>query len=285
MIVHPAMPIMMALLAYTHGLQQVCVMIGVLMLHEAAHALAAYAVGVQIEQIEWMPFGGAVRLEGFQALSGWRGAIIAAAGPAVNLLTIMICASLVQYGMTGVEELRMLVKCSAALMLINLLPVLPLDGGRMLCALLSGVFSEGVCRRMLSFIGGVVGCIWIALGVWQTWRTGQVNMTLFLAGSYFVYAAANEYRIPWYRQIEKTTGKMRQILCGDVVRLREIVACEEVPLYRLTAKFSPHELHRIVVADGDGKTTGEVTEQDILRAMLENPAQRLKEVLEAHRKS
>lgn len=277
---HPAMPIMLAVLALSRGASKIGVMLTALLIHESAHALCAYALGVRVEQIELMPFGGAVRLEGFSTLLGWRGAAIAAAGPLANLLVIMSCATLVRYEICTPETLRALVDCNAALMLLNLLPVLPMDGGRIVCALLAHLCGDTRSRKLLSVLGGCASMLLLSIGVYGAWKTGRVNMTLFLMGSYLLYAAAAEYRIPYYRQIENGMEKQRRVLKEDVVTVREVMAYREMPVYRLAAKLNPHQLHRIYISDGQSSMLGVIDEDDVVRAMLKNPVMPLQEILD-----
>lgn len=256
-----------------------------LLIHESAHALCAYALGVRVEQIELMPFGGAVRLEGFATLLGWRGAVIAAAGPLANLLLIMGCATLVRYEICTPETLRALVDCNAVLMLLNLLPVLPMDGGRIVCALLAHFCGDTRSRKLLSVLGGCVSLLLMGIGVYGAWKTGRVSMTLFLMGSYLLYAAAAEYRIPYYRQIENGMAKQRRILKEDVLAVREVMAYREMPVYRLAARLNPNQLHRIYVADGQSRMLGIIDEIDVVHAMLKNPVMPLQEILDGKNRS
>lgn len=277
---HPAMPIMLAVLALSRGASKIGVMLTALLIHESAHALCAYALGVRVEQIELMPFGGAVRLEGFSTLLGWRGAAIASAGPLANLLVIMSCATLVRYEICTPEMLRSLVDCNTALMLLNLLPVLPMDGGRIVCALLGHLCGDTRSRKLLSVLGGCASMLLMGTGVYGAWKTGRINITLFLMGSYLLYAAAAEYRIPYYRQIENGMEKQRRVLKEDVVTVREVIAYREMPVYRLAAKLNPLHLHRIYISDGQSRMLGVIDEGDVVHAMLQNPVMPLQEILD-----
>lgn len=281
---HPAMPVVIAALLLSSQRPMVGVMLATLALHETAHALCARALGMRITQIELMPFGGAVRLEGYAALSGWRGAVIAAAGPVSNALVVMLCATLVQYGVYTPADLRGLVSSNLMLMLLNALPILPMDGGRVACALLSCLFGEDRCRRLLSLLGAALSLALIGVGVWGAWRLGVVNLTLFLMGSYLLYAALSERRIPIYRQMEGLMGKQSQLLREQALALRHTVAYQEIPVYRLAACLGAREMHRICVVDERVQPVGTVEEEDIVRAMMKNPLQPLREVLEAKRK-
>ena len=117
-------------------------------------------------------------------------------------------------------------------------------------------------------------------GVYGAWKTGRINITLFLMGSYLLYAAAAEYRIPYYRQIENGMEKQRRVLKEDVVTVREVIAYREMPVYRLAAKLNPLHLHRIYISDGQSRMLGVIDEGDVVHAMLQNPVMPLQEILD-----
>ena len=80
---------------------------------------------------------------------------------------------------------------NTVLCLVNLLPVLPLDGGRALRAALAGRLGRARATRALSLAGAALGAGLVALGVWAA-ANGVVNPMLFLCGVYLAYAALKE---------------------------------------------------------------------------------------------
>ena len=105
--------------------------------------------------------------------------IIASAGPLFNALM----AFLIKDG--PLYDINM------AMAIINLFPVMPLDGGRMVYALLSlakGSFFAMSFMRRLSFSGGV---LLTALGVYQAIFTG-FNLSVFTAGTFLLFSAICE---------------------------------------------------------------------------------------------
>ena len=122
----------------------VLVLFGFVVLHEYGHALTARHFGVRTRDITLYPIGGVAALERMPD-SPRAQALIAIAGPAVNF---GLAASLAGLGwLFGIDlsvanerggaVLGMMIQANLALGLFNLLPALPMDGGRLLKALLS----------------------------------------------------------------------------------------------------------------------------------------------------
>ncbi|MDE7395229.1 MAG: site-2 protease family protein, partial [Clostridiales bacterium] len=105
-------------------------------LHEMAHAEVARRRGYALTQVKIMPYGASLtgKFEG----AGWKDEVrIAAAGPLMNLILAVLCVALwwllpVTYFFT--ETFVIACVCTA---LSNLLPVFPLDGGRVFLAVMS----------------------------------------------------------------------------------------------------------------------------------------------------
>lgn len=111
------------------------------LLHELGHALTARHLGVPVAGIELHFFGGAAKMVG-QPRTANDEVLIAAAGPAVSFFLGL--AGLVMSGVTGVlgldvvaEFFRLIGWINVVIGVFNLLPALPMDGGRILRALLT----------------------------------------------------------------------------------------------------------------------------------------------------
>lgn len=104
-------------------------------------------------------------------------ALLALAGPGMNLLWACLCALLTRPWPD--PRLYRLVGCHLTLALFNLLPALPLDGGRVLKAALEACFPLWG-ERIACGVSAGVGCLLAAAGVVLLGKSG--NLTLLAAG-------------------------------------------------------------------------------------------------------
>ena len=147
-------------------------------LHEFGHSLACRQVGGQANQIVLWPLGGVAYVDPPPRPGATLWSI--AAGPLVNVALIPIIIgfgrlSLVLGWYAAVPELRTLVHAifyiDVGLLIFNILPIYPLDGGQILRALLWFVMGRGRSLMVATILGliGVVGFIGLAVWTKSVW--------------------------------------------------------------------------------------------------------------------
>lgn len=160
---------------------------GCVLLHELGHALMARRFGIPTEDITLYPIGGVARLARLPKAPGAE-LLIALAGPAVNVL---IAGGLwVLGGLTGgtIPMVSELIGLNLVLAGFNLLPIFPMDGGRVLRALLSGALGRLRATEIAAALGQTLAVLFGLYCLFQ-----GLLPQLFLAG--FVYlAGASELR-------------------------------------------------------------------------------------------
>jgi Zn-dependent protease len=118
-------------------------------LHELGHSLAAQRYDIPVSRILLLPFGGMAQLERIPR-DPWKEIVISVAGPAVNVLIVALLLPVMLLGgitshwvlplnLTGLLQALLIV--NVIMGLFNLLPIFPMDGGRILRAVLALRFS------------------------------------------------------------------------------------------------------------------------------------------------
>ena len=132
---------------------------GCVVLHELGHALAARRFGIATRDIVLLPFGGVARLERMPERPQQE-LLVASAGPAVNAAIAVLLALLlaVTRHPTALDDLRgglieNLLLVNVLMVLFNLLPAFPMDGGRVLRALLALRLSHARATRVATLVG------------------------------------------------------------------------------------------------------------------------------------
>src|SRR6266704_802286 len=160
-------------------------------LHEFGHAIAAKNFGIHTPDITLLPIGGVARLQRMPD-EPRQELIIALAGPLVNVVIALTLFAVVgwrglaaQATMGGSDLLAQLLVINVVLVLFNLLPAFPMDGGRVLRALLATRLSYARATQIAASIGQGCAFVFGFLGLF-----GPNPFLLFIA--LFVYIGASQ---------------------------------------------------------------------------------------------
>ena len=229
--------------------------------HELAHAAVARHHGVAVDSITLWLLGGIAQLHE-HARDPEAELRIALAGPAtsfaIGAASGVLAVAVYSVGGPGlvVAALGWLATVSTLLAVFNLIPGAPLDGGRVLTALLwrrSG--DERAARRRSARIGQVLGQVMIGIGIFQMLVGVGIGGLWFVLLGWFLMAAARGEEA----QLELTAAL-------DGVRVADVMTPRPVVVGRGTtvADFVAHKtLHTrgssFPIVDGHGQVTGLVT--------------------------
>lgn len=163
-------------------------------LHELGHTLVSLRYGIPVQDILLTPVGGVARLRGLP--DNPRHEIrIALAGPYVSLALALVGYALAFFFMEVRLEIPLIVTAwfagvNTALLLFNLLPSFPMDGGRVLRGWLSQRKGPLEATRIASQLGRYMAIAFIVIGLV---RPG--NGMLAVIGLFIFMAAGSEYRM------------------------------------------------------------------------------------------
>jgi Zn-dependent protease len=143
---------------YTMGLEVAALATVIILLHELGHALAFPLVGMQPKGIYLVPFIGGAATAKTPFRTDFQEGFVSLMGPGFSLIPTF--AFLIGYLASGNSTLYTAAWISAFVNLLNLAPVLPLDGGRVIRAVLTAV------SRRLALI---VSCVGVPLGLFGAW--------------------------------------------------------------------------------------------------------------------
>lgn len=139
------------------------------LLHELSHSFVAQAHGIEVPRITLFIFGGAAQIAE-EPRSARDEFLIAAAGPAMSVAIAIVCGGLaLAFSGLGIEPIKQvfgwLSLINVTLAVFNLIPGFPLDGGRVLRALVWGASKDaGKSTRVAAAVGQGVAILFIGGG-------------------------------------------------------------------------------------------------------------------------
>lgn len=275
--VHATFLLLIAWVGYSHwlanqhwgevlnGIIFILALFACVILHEYGHALTARKFGVKTRDITIYPIGGVARLERMPEKpieELW----VALMGPAVNVVIAVVLfvylfftssfTPLRELTVTSGAFLERLLVVNISLVLFNLLPAFPMDGGRVLRALLAMRLDYVRATQIAANIGQGMALLFGLIGLF-----GNASL-LFIA--FFIWIGASQ---------EASMTQMRNAISGIPVGRAMLTDYKALsprdPLERMSQLLLAGSQHDFPVVDEE-RIVGVVTRDDFLRALAQH---------------
>lgn len=248
--------------AAVQGVVFIVLVFACVLLHEFGHVYAASRYGVRTPDITLLPIGGVARLSRIPEKPSQE-LTVAVAGPLVNVAIAAVLYLILrhvpnladlQVQNPGVGMLSRLAVVNVFLVLFNLIPAFPMDGGRMLRALLGYRLGYARATQVAAAIGQGLAFVFGLLGLFGN------PLLLFIALFVFLGAAAESHSV----QLRQAA---RGMLVADAMisRFESLSPASSVgdaaqSLIRTTQ-------HEFPVVDGAGRLRGVLTRDAMIHAL------------------
>jgi Zn-dependent protease/CBS domain-containing protein len=235
------------------------------LLHELGHVFAARRYGVKTRDVTLWPFGGIASMEQMPEKPGQE-LIVALAGPAVNgviaaVLLLWLGSHLDPENLTQIENpaVSLAAKVAGAniiLVLFNMIPAFPMDGGRVLRALLAMRMGNARATEVAVTIGQGFAVVFGILGAFYNPMLIIIALFIFLAASG-----------------EAAQAQLRAVAQGSLVSDAMITEFQSLGT-SATVNEAAEALIRTTqtefpVIDGSGRLRGVLTRDDMIKALKE----------------
>ncbi len=252
----------------------VFVIFACVVLHELGHALAARRYQISTRSITILPIGGVASLESMPEEPG-KELVVAIAGPLVNVaIAIVVWLFLFATGqwesaLENIEEMTTihagnflfaLLSVNILLVVFNMIPAFPMDGGRVLRALLSFKMSRVRATEWAVNIGKIFAILFVF------WGFSNNPFLIFIALFIFLSAQAELNQV---RAADLLGGHtVSSILMRDFTPLRTTQSLQQAVDVMLNGQETS-----FVVLDEANEVVGQLTKMDIVRGLSEKGVQ------------
>ncbi|MDF2837637.1 MAG: peptidase [Paenibacillus sp.] len=270
--------------AMTGYFAELAVLFLIVFVHELGHVFAARGLGWRIREIKLLPFGGVAEVEAGGA-NAKEEALVAVAGPLQNVWMGLLAWGCGAIGLWSEPWADYVVQANLMIALFNLLPIHPLDGGKLTHALLS-VFVDYYrtllwsARLSLAFslvmIGGAAAPLLLG------WEDG-IQLNLLVVGVFLLLSNWTYYRNVPYLFVRFLTHRHRAVseALDRGRKATPIIVSGEQSILSVAKRFNRERYHLVYVMEKSGKDLRVLAEQQIVESCLSglNPTRAVRELL------
>lgn len=258
------------------GVGFIVLLFGCVLLHEMGHVFAARRYGIRTPEVTLLPIGGVAALERMPEKPSQE-IVVALAGPAVNLaiaavLIVLLGARFGGQEIASLEQvqngwLAQLAAANVALVVFNLIPAFPMDGGRVLRAVLATRMGFVRATRIAASVGQGIA---VLLGI-----LGLLGNPLLVLVAIFVFLAASG-EAGFIEARDLTRGRLASH--GMVTRF--VPLTPETTLQAAADQLLRTTQHEFPVVDAAGKPIGVVSREAIIEGLQNaDPASRVDAIM------
>jgi len=244
------------------------VLIGILtvFIHELAHMIVASKYGIKVKEIEIFPFGGVARPEGIFAPDPKEEICICLSGPLINLV-LLLCFIVFKNYFLNTHIINILLSTNLLMLLLNILPIFPLDGGKVLRAVLTYFwgYKKATMRmiRLTYFILAIIIIIGLISAFYNYNSLYIVTLSIFI-----MIAAKNEKKMVAFILITRISRRLKNHKKKKIVKTHFFVCLKNTTVKEVLPYFLPNKYLIIIVIDENGEFIGTITENQLINAIL-----------------
>ena len=216
----------------------------VVVLHEIAHAVVAQRLGYGLNKIYLLPFGAMLDIN--QNFVTREDEIkVALAGPSFNFILAFLCLGLWWIFPETYAFTSFFVFCNIITGLVNLLPCYPMDGGRVLVAMLESKLKREKALKISYIFNYVFSVIFLILFFINL--KFEVNISYALMAIFIFFGTINNKFSGNYSMI-KFNDKTR-----DIYEVKSILVKGNTPLYKIFKHFNSKKFNIVYVQLENGQ--------------------------------
>jgi len=245
---------------------ELATLFGIVFIHELGHIAAAKGLGWRIKEVQFLPFGGVAEVEEQGTVSAWEEIFVAIAGPIQNFVMIGLAFVMQYFGIWDNEWGAYFIQANVIIGLFNLIPIFPLDGGKIMVAISSLMLNYRFTVTYCTWLSLVMSVLIIAVSLYR-FQSNGIQLNLLMIGLFLLYANIYHLKnIPYHYirfLMNRQLRNSKMIEKGYVAQ--PIIVKDSQKIAEVVHLFMREKHHLIYVLNDSGLIQNALTEQQIIK--------------------
>jgi len=234
------------LYSYLGLMQEILIIIVSVLLHELGHTITGLMAGIKVTEIELYPFGGQATVEDFTGLVPEKEIYMSLGGPAISLSVAALSYYLhLEFVQTSFQ---FFVKFNILLGMFNLLPALPLDGGRVARAIIVKFIGYKDATRKTACMGKLIAIILFVISMYNMVVINS-GFNLLVISVFLFWAACRETRLLSYSFMRYLLHKKNELSRNRYMPTLQLISHQDVLIKNILNTTRPTYYMLVVVVD------------------------------------
>lgn len=247
---HPLFWVFIIILLFSNNFLSLFSYVLCVFLHELGHALCAGHFGYKLNQITFMPFGASLSGKENVFYSKKHEILVAISGPIVNLILMVLCLAFFWLFPVSYFYLEDFYYANLTTFFFNFFPVYPLDGGRVLYAILKTKFSFKKSYKIQKIVGINFSSFLFILFLISSFF--KINFTLGITSIFLFVGIFFEDNSSYYCVNFNFTNKSKKLISGLDTCI--ISVSEDATLYFVLRKLNKFKYNMVNVIFNNSKS-------------------------------
>jgi stage IV sporulation protein FB len=256
--------------AVTGQLLEALTLFGIVFIHEMGHVVAAKSFGWKVREVQLLPFGGVAVVDELGTVPVHEELVVTLAGPFQHVWLIVVAVAMKTMDPWNSEWWNYFIEVNLMIGLFNLLPVLPLDGGRVLQCLFSYMISYHRAIWISAWLSLTLSVFVISFTIYELF-VHRLPLNLLVIGLFLLVSNWYSYRqLPFHflRFLMRRGDRVSRMLIRGTLA-QPIIVTRQHKISDILKLFMREKYHLIYVVNHTGMIQAILPEQQLVTGYLD----------------
>ncbi|SHI48809.1 stage IV sporulation protein FB [Clostridium cavendishii DSM 21758] len=235
-----------------------------IIIHEFCHFVVAVKIGVNVQNFKVHPLGTTLEISEYDELSPKEEILICIAGPIANIIMVLIFFCIKKY--INIDFINNCIEINLVLGIFNLIPAFPLDGSKILKAILSRKMLYKTAYGITIIISYIISILFIALFFLELY-IHNLNLSLILAGIFIIYTTYKEKERIMYIIMSDIIRKRKRLLKNKYIENKFLSVYYKQELLYILGLVDKNKFNIFYILNEEMKLLYTLSEDEVLEAL------------------